>query len=106
MIIYAKIDKTGGKRPLSTRTNETGKLEYCFGLNLWRSSIPRAWAAFRISQDMMTNTEQYQVRAAAEAAVMHGPAGWVLNMGGRHGMPAVAEPHRIISVRKRRSTAK
>jgi hypothetical protein len=37
------------------------------------------------------------------------PAPWieeVLNMGGRHGMPAVVESHRIISVRKRRSTAK
>jgi hypothetical protein len=51
MIIYAKIDKTGGKRPLSTRTNsETGKLEYCFGLNLWGPSIPRAWAAFEDTQ--------------------------------------------------------
>ena len=35
-------------------------------------------------------------------AVMHGPAGWVLDMGGRHGMPTVAKPSSIISVRKRR----
>jgi hypothetical protein len=35
-------------------------------------------------------------------AVMHGPAGWVLNMGGQHGTPAVAELHRVLSVRKRR----
>lgn len=39
-------------------------------------------------------------------AVMLGPAGWVLNLGGRHGAPAVAEPSRIMSVRKRRSTTK
>jgi hypothetical protein len=32
-------------------------------------------------------------------AVMLGPAGWVLNMGGRHGTPLVATPDSIVEVR-------
>jgi hypothetical protein len=32
-------------------------------------------------------------------AVMRGPAGWVLNMGGRHGTPAIASPDNITAVR-------
>lgn len=35
-------------------------------------------------------------------AVMLGPAGWVLNMGGRHGTPAVATPETVTRVRKAR----
>jgi hypothetical protein len=35
-------------------------------------------------------------------AVMLGPAGWVLNMGGRHGTPAVATPERVVKVVKAR----
>lgn len=33
-------------------------------------------------------------------AVMFGPAGWVLNMGGRHGTPAIANEENIVKVRK------
>jgi hypothetical protein len=33
-------------------------------------------------------------------AVMRGPAGWVLNMGGRYGTPGVATESNIISVRR------
>jgi hypothetical protein len=32
-------------------------------------------------------------------AVMRGPAGWVLNMGGRHGTPAIASPENVTNVR-------
>ena len=32
-------------------------------------------------------------------AVMRGPYGWVLNMGGRHGTPAVATADNVVSVR-------
>ena len=32
-------------------------------------------------------------------AVMRGPAGWVLNMGGRHGTPAIATLDNITAVR-------
>ena len=30
--------------------------------------------------------------------VMRGPAGWVLNMGGRHGTPGIASPENVIYV--------
>ncbi len=33
-------------------------------------------------------------------AVMRGPAGWVLNMGGAHGTPAVADEKNIVKVVK------
>jgi len=31
-------------------------------------------------------------------AVMRGPAGWVLNMGGRHGTPAIANEENIVKI--------
>ena len=31
-------------------------------------------------------------------AVMRGPAGWVLNMGGQHGTPAIASPENVVKV--------
>ncbi len=33
-------------------------------------------------------------------AVMLGPGGWVLNMGGPHGTPAIATPKNVVDVRK------
>lgn len=33
-------------------------------------------------------------------AVMRGPAGWVLNMGGRHGTPGIAAPQNVTRVRR------
>ena len=36
-------------------------------------------------------------------AVMRGPHGWVLNMGGRHGTPAVACEEVIVKVSKGRT---
>lgn len=36
-------------------------------------------------------------------AVMRGPAGWVLNMGGRHGTPAIATLDNITAVRTPKS---
>jgi hypothetical protein len=34
--------------------------------------------------------------------VMRGPAGWVLNMGGRYGTPAIATPENVTKVVKSR----
>jgi hypothetical protein len=34
-------------------------------------------------------------------AVMKGPAGWVLNMGGRHGTPGIASEKNIVKVKKK-----
>ena len=36
-------------------------------------------------------------------AVMRGPAGWVLNMGGRHGTPGIATDDNVTKVKKARS---
>jgi len=36
-------------------------------------------------------------------AVMRGPAGWVLNLGGAHGTPGIASARNIVSVRRSRS---
>lgn len=33
-------------------------------------------------------------------AVMKGPAGWVLNMGGPHGTPAIADERNVVKVKK------
>jgi hypothetical protein len=34
-------------------------------------------------------------------AVTRGPAGWVLNMGGRHGTPDIADERNIVRVRRK-----
>lgn len=36
-------------------------------------------------------------------AVMMGPAGWVLNMGGAHGRPGIASEKNIVKVKKAKS---
>lgn len=41
-------------------------------------------------------------KEATGRAVMRGPVGWVLNMGGRYGTPGVACVQNIVSVRKRK----
>jgi hypothetical protein len=40
MIKYVKVKGLVGKRPVAVRRNsETGRVEYCFGLNVWRKSV-------------------------------------------------------------------
>lgn len=39
-------------------------------------------------------------------AVMLGSAGWVLNMGGPHGTPAIASPANTVKVRQARQASK
>ena len=36
-------------------------------------------------------------------AVMKGPAGWVLNLGGKYGTPGIASDENTIQVRKQKS---
>jgi len=36
-------------------------------------------------------------------AVMFGPHGWVVNMGGRHGTPQIVSPKNFIKLRKGRN---
>ena len=37
-------------------------------------------------------------KPATGRAVMRGPCGWVLNMGGKHGTPGIATEHNLVSV--------
>lgn len=49
---------------------------------------PRYRVTIRVSNGIGQNGVEYRERTGH--AVMRGPAGWVLNMGGRHGTPAMA----------------
>lgn len=50
-------------------------------------------------RDRVTIVDRFGVERTG-TAVMRGPAGWVLNMGGRHGTPAIASDDNITKVRK------
>jgi hypothetical protein len=52
MIMYVRVEKGEGKRPVAVRPKAgTKKSEYCFGLDVWRGSIKRAWADSSSRQD-------------------------------------------------------
>lgn len=40
---------------------------------------------------------EYTIRKTGRAVIL-GPAGWVLNMGGRYGTPAIATPENVVAV--------
>jgi hypothetical protein len=46
------------------------------------------------------NGQEY--KEATGRAVMKGPVGWVLNMGGRYGTPAVCTEQNFVSLRRSR----
>jgi hypothetical protein len=46
--------------------------------------------------------ENPQKQERSGRAVMRGPAGWVLNMGGRYGTPGIATESNIVSISRRR----
>lgn len=54
--------------------------------------------AFIGPQDRVTITTPFGDRTGR--AVMRGPAGWVLNLGGRYGTPGIATTVNTIAVRK------
>ena len=56
-----------------------------------------------ISNGIGRNGVEY--KEASGRAVMRGPAGWVLNMGGRYGTPGIAGESNTIRVKKVRRTA-
>lgn len=43
-------------------------------------------------------------RESTGRAVMRGPAGWVLNMGGRYGTPGIAGESNTVRIKKARRT--
>lgn len=50
----------------------------------------------RVYAGMGRNGAEYTAKTGR--AVMRGPHGWVLNMGGKHGTPAIANADNIIQV--------
>ena len=58
-----------------------------------------AFSAIRVGDRVTILTPHGHERIGS--AVMKGPHGWVLNMGGRHGTPAVATADNIVRVRKK-----
>ena len=42
-----------------------------------------------------------ETKEAEGRAVMPGPAGWVLNMGGRHGTPQVVDPENFVRIARK-----
>lgn len=57
----------------------------------------RLLATVRVNDRVTIRTPQGQERVGR--AVMRGPAGWVLNLGGPHGTPGLATERNIVSVR-------
>lgn len=55
-------------------------------------------AAIRVG-DRVTITNCFD-QPRTGRAVMRGPYGWVLNMGGRYGTPDIATVENLVSVRK------
>ncbi len=49
--------------------------------------------------DRVTIVDRFSAQRTGRA-VMLGPGGWVLNMGGPHGTPAIATPKNVVGVRK------
>lgn len=47
--------------------------------------------------DRVAILDRFRVQRTGRA-VMRGPAGWVLNMGGKHGIPAIADERNIVLV--------
>jgi hypothetical protein len=48
--------------------------------------------------DRVTLVDRFGVERSGKA-VMRGPAGWVLNMGGPHGTPGIATEENVTKVR-------
>ena len=49
--------------------------------------------------DRVTIVDRFGAKRTGRA-VMFGPAGWVLNMGGRYGTPAIANENNIVKIVK------
>ena len=59
---------------------------------------PGLFETIRPGDRVTISTPQGQTRTGR--AVMLGPGGWVLNLGGRYGTPGIANERNIVSVRK------
>lgn len=50
-----------------------------------------------------TRKTEQEWKESTGRAVMRGPAGWVLNMGGRFGTPGIATPENTVAVNGKRN---
>jgi hypothetical protein len=89
---YAKsIDRDVYKKPVITVARDANPFD-------WREQ--REHGSGGISHgDRVTFVDRFGKRRTGRA-VMRGPAGWVLNMGGAHGTPQVVREEDVVSVRK------
>jgi hypothetical protein len=55
------------------------------------------FASIKVGSRVTIRTPYGQVRTGR--AVMRGPAGWVLNLGGRYGTPGIADERNVIQVK-------
>jgi hypothetical protein len=65
--------------------------------------VPNGKSLERDANGKATGKVVQDWKQSSGRAVMRGPAGWVLNMGGRYGTPAIASESNIVKVTKRRS---
>ena len=82
--------------------NETQEIVRSFGLT--RNPYPNSGTVYDAirAHDRVTIVNRFG-KTSTGRAVMLGPAGWVLNMGGAHGTPAIAYPENVVRVQKARS---
>jgi hypothetical protein len=67
------------------------------GCKLGRMTASYPFSTIRPGCGVTIVTPQYQHRTGT--AVMRGPYGWVLNLGGKHGTPGIATESNVIMVR-------
>ena len=80
-----------GSRPRSTRSTRSTRSHATVGGT--RSLVDVISAGCRV-----TIVDRFGKQRTGRA-VMRGPYGWVLNLGGRHGTPGIANTENIVSVR-------
>lgn len=64
--------------------------------------MPTLYSQIR-PRDRVTIVSRRDGKKSTGTAVMKGPGGWVLNMGGKHGRPALASEENVVAVRSGRS---
>ena len=78
--------------------NAQGELvEYKEGMHLDTSLAPKTLIDCIRSGDRVTIVDRFNKQHTGRA-VMRGPAGWVLNMGGRYGTPGIATEENTVNV--------
>lgn len=91
--IIVKKEDTTGKRSAEF---------YALSESIDEASAAEAFASIKAGVRVTIRTPQGQERSGK--AVMRGPYGWVLNLGGKHGTPGIASPENIVKVGSMRVT--